>query len=300
MAKQKKNAPKAKDVQDEGLMEFYSSQAKLLLYQYENINQLLGRTFDWTHPANHCEILLRDFLRRHLLQWMSVDKGFIYGLVPSMKKSCHCPEIDILIHNVKDYSPVFKLDDFVIVQPEAVLGIIQVKRTFSKAGKENPLKKGLRQAVEAKQHLLDVLISRRPKNAVQVNIGDLLFPVFSGVVAFDNADDVSLEEAITARHRAHQTEGRYRDTEIRHEISMFLLPTFVGSLRGLCTYTVRNYHKQTYYLYDSESSGLNISLQLLLRNMMWELQPHLTPDKKPFAFPPIDNPPRSFLVPADP
>lgn len=297
MAK-RKSTPTAEIPLSEGLIDFYSSQADLLLAQYENINQLLGPTSDWTHPGNHCEILLRDFLRRHLLQWMSVDKGFIYGRVQRGEKSTHCPEIDILIHNVRDYSPIFKLDDFVIVQPEAVLGIIQVKRTFSRVGKDNPLEKGLRQVVDAKQHLLDVLIQKRPKNAVAVNMGDLLIPVFSGLVAFDETANAVLEDAIIAQHSSYLIESRYDGTKVKHEIGMFLLPTFVGSLKGLCADCRRNFKRQTYYLYNSLYQGRNLSLQLLLYNMMWELQPVLTPETKPFAFPKIENPaPRSFVVP---
>lgn len=63
----------------DGLFQFYSSQADLLLAQYENITQLLGPTTDWTHHGTHCETLLRDFLRRHLLKSMSVDKGYEYS-----------------------------------------------------------------------------------------------------------------------------------------------------------------------------------------------------------------------------
>jgi hypothetical protein len=120
-----------------GLMSFYSSQANVMLDQYENINHLLGVTTDWTHPGTHCEVLLRAYLRRNLLQWMSIDKGYIYGLAKCGDKTYHGPEIDLLVHNTKDYSPLFRLDDFVIVQPEAVLGIIQVKRTF-RAYPDNP------------------------------------------------------------------------------------------------------------------------------------------------------------------
>jgi hypothetical protein len=47
-----------------GLLDYYSSQADLMLGQFDNINRLLGPTTDWTHPGDFCEILLRDFLRR--------------------------------------------------------------------------------------------------------------------------------------------------------------------------------------------------------------------------------------------
>jgi hypothetical protein len=189
---------------------------------------------------------------------------------------------------------VFRLDDFVIVQPEAVLGIIQVKRTFKKVAKEDPLKKGVQQAIDAKRHLLDVLFDKRPKKAVKPNIGDLTIPVFSAVIAFDKADDASLKEAILASHASYLAEGRYLETEISHELGLFLLPTFVGALRGFCAYARRNHIKQTYFLFESEYGSRengkpNISLQLLLSNMMDVLQSLLIKDTRPFAFPSFDK-----------
>lgn len=291
------NTPKAADALAEGLIDFYSSQAKLMLAQYENINQLLGPTKDWTHPGNHCEILLRDFLRRHLLQWMSVDKGYIYGGVSRSGRSLHSPEVDVLIHNVKDYSPVFRLDDFVIVQPEAVIGIIQVKRTFRKVAKNDTLAKGLKQVVAAKQHLLDVLIQKKAKNSVPLNVGDLVIPLFSAVVAFESSNDGSLQDSISAIHQEHKAAGHYDGTAIKDEISLYLLPTFIGSLKGLCAYARRNVERQTYRIYDSQHDDQNLSLQLFLHNMMSELKPLL--DRKPFAFPNIACHPASFVVPPE-
>ena len=85
----------------QGLVDFYSSQADLMLAQYENINRLLGPTTDWTGPGTHCEALLRDLLRRFLLKDAAVDKGFIFGRCDHNGIERHSPEIDILIHDVK-------------------------------------------------------------------------------------------------------------------------------------------------------------------------------------------------------
>lgn len=298
MGKKTNKQDEALEPLQEGLIGFYSSQAELMLAQYKNINQLLGPTTDWTHPGSHCEVLLRDFLRRNLLQWMSVDKGYIYGRVPDGETSSHCPEIDILIHNVKDYAPVFRLGDFVIVEPEAVLGIIQVKRAFKKVADTDPLDKGLRQVIGAKQHLLDLLIQKRPKNAVAPNIGDLNRSIFSAVVAFDKASDVSLEDAILARFNDHFGEKRYGEAEMNHSASIAVLPTFVGSLSGVSAFARRNYRQQTYYLYDADAYQGNLSLQLLLYNLMSELMEHYAPLTRPFAFPKLKSVP-TFKVPPD-
>jgi hypothetical protein len=108
-----------------GLLEYYSSQAELMLAQYKNINRLLGPTDDWTHPGDFCELLLRDFLRKFLPPSLSADKGFFYGRTTLEGEDTHCPEIDILIHDTQQYRPIFRMGDFVIVQPQAVRGIIQ-------------------------------------------------------------------------------------------------------------------------------------------------------------------------------
>jgi hypothetical protein len=294
----KKKQDEALDPLQEGLISFYSSQADLMLAQYKNINQLLGPTRDWSHPGSHCEVLLRDFLRRNLLQWMNVDKGYIYGRVADGSTTAHCPEIDVLIHNVKDYAPVFRLGEFVIVQPEAVLGIIQVKRAFKKVAGTDPLDKGLQQVMGAKQHLLDLLMQKRPKKAVAPSIADLNRSVFSAVIAFEKASDVPLRKAILARFNYHLSEKRFGETEMNHNASMAVLPTFVGSLSGFSAFARRNYKQQTYHLYDAEGYRSNLSLQLLLYNLMSELMEHYAPLIQPFAFPTLKDV-RKFKIPPD-
>jgi hypothetical protein len=297
MAKRKKSKESPGPLQ-EGLISFYSSQAELMLAQYKNINQLLGPTKDWSHPGSHCEILLRDFLRRSLLQWMSIDKGYIYGRVSADDATSHCPEIDILVHNIKDYTPIFRLGDFVIVEPEAVLGIIQVKRSFKKIAKTDPLDKGLQQVVGAKQHLLDLLIQKRPNNAVAPSIADFNRSIFSAVIAFDEAAEVSLKDAILARFNRHLNEKHFGESEVSQSASIAVLPTFVGSLSGISAFARRNRYQQTYDLYDAVTTHGNLSLQLMLYNLMSELMEHYTPLTRPFAFPRL-KPTSSFKIPPD-
>lgn len=104
-----------------GLVDYYSSQAALMLTQFENINHLLGPTRDWTHPGDFCEILLRDFLRRFLPPNLNVDKGYIYGRATVGGKDSHCPEIDILIHDAHRYPPLFRMNDLV---PNVFTGVV--------------------------------------------------------------------------------------------------------------------------------------------------------------------------------
>jgi len=278
----------------DGLVHFYSSQAEMVLSQYENINQLLGPTTDWTHPGTHCEILLRDFLRRHLLQGMSVDKGYVFGRVQRGGTDSHGPEIDILIHNTSDFRPVFRLEDFVIVQPEAVLGMIQVKRTF-RSGKEGPLAKGVRQIVDAKQHFLDVTVQQRIREMTEAYAGDdsrvKKFPelsdrkqAFTAVVSFEDETDKlpeTFRKVLLEAYRANRS-CAYPVGEF--DTSVYVLPDVVVSLKqmALCSGR-RSIAHQKYYFYESVCEGRNIGLQLLLSQLTHAVF-NLGTKKPPFAF----------------
>lgn len=87
---------------------------------------------------------------------MGVDKGFICGLETPDGVRTRCTEIDILIHDQRSFRPVFRVEDFVIVQPEAVLAIIQVKKRLNTSGR-NPLQLGLKNVLAAKRHLFSML-----------------------------------------------------------------------------------------------------------------------------------------------
>jgi hypothetical protein len=291
----------------EGLVHFYSSQAELVLAQYENINQLLGPTTDWTHPGTHCEILLRDFLRRNLLQSMSVDKGYVFGRVQRGATDSHGPEIDILIHNTSDFRPVFRLEDFVIVQPEAVLGMIQVKRTF-RTGKDGTLAKGLRQIVDAKQHLLDVLMQQRIRETTAAQRGDAtlvkttpqypdMAPVFTALVSFEDETDKLPDTFRNVLLDAYRTNRSCVIPESRFDTSVYVLPSVVMSLKhvSLCCGR-RDIAHQTYYFYESVSEGRNIGLQLLLERLTNAVF-SISNKKPPFAFPETVSPVEVMQVP---
>jgi hypothetical protein len=283
------------DPLSDGLVNFYSSQAEMVLSQYENINQLLGPTTDWTHPGTHCETLLRDFFRRHLLQGMSVDKGYVFGRVERGGSDSHGPEIDILIHNTSDFRPVFRLDDFVIVQPEAVLGMIQVKRTF-RSGKDGTLAKGVRQIVDAKQHLLDVTVQQKIRDMTAAYRGDdsrvKTFPeypdmkqVFTAVVSFEDETDKLPETFRKVLLDAYQANRCYVHPDGEYDTSVYVLPDVVVSLKhvALCAGR-RHIAHQTYYCYESVHEGRNIGLQLLLAQLTDAVFDFKT-KKPPFAFP---------------
>ncbi len=291
----------------DGLVAFYASQADLLPSQYENINQLLGPTKDWTHPGTHCEILIRDFLRRHLLQGMSVDKGFVYGRVERGGVESHGPEIDILIHNTVDFRPIFRLEDFVIVQPESVLGMIQVKRTF-RGGKDGTLAKGIRQIVSAKQHLLDVTVQKRVRESAASYQGDDsrvrkfsiwqdMRQVFTAVVSFEDETDRSPETFRDVLLDAYRSNRICVHPDCEYDTSVYVLPDVVASLKhvALCS-SARNIAHQSYNCFDSVCDEKNIGLQLFL-SCMTNVLFDVGITRPPFAFPLTTSPIGEVRVP---
>lgn len=231
-----------------GLFDFYASQAEVMLAQYENIVHLLGRTDDWTAPGTHCEVLLRDFLRRNLPSTFSVDKGFIYGRREVNGMSTHCPEIDILIHDSSLYRPAFRLEDFVIVQPEAVRGVIQVKRTLT-CGQ---LSSAVENVVEAKRFVRDC--------GTQMTVP--LQKVFGAAVFFE--DDIRPP-------KRKVVSDTYRKQIVRHYSEFndaYTLPNYVGSLKHLSLFFGGpNKKRMAYSVYNSIHHGRNAGLQGFLAQL---------------------------------
>jgi hypothetical protein len=266
----------AEDDPTQGLIDFYSSQAALVLEQYNNINQLLGQTNDWTWPGTHCEVLLRSFLRRYMPSCYSVDKGFIFGRREYESSTKHCPEIDILIHDVLNFSPIFQVDDFVIVQAKAVSGIIQVKRTMDIA----TLRRSMKNVVEGKEHFLRFC---SPKSYLSV---------FSAAVFFDERiNSEKEEEKICLWDRLPPYQSVLSEF-FGHQERWRLAPDFIGSLKGVSLYRDQYGEDLIQYIgVPSRLHGKNLCLQL----MLWKASRLISPVgcSMPFAFPTV---PRSEIA----
>ena len=249
--------------QQDGLTDFYSSQAALLLAQYKNIEQLLGPAgSDWTWPGEHCETLLREAIQKILPPSLGVGKGYVHGIRNEGGSIERCPEIDILIYNREMFAPLFSMDKFVIVYPESVVAAIQVKRSLD----ANTLAKAVENVVEAKRHVL---------NTCRFNSTVITEKLFSAIVSF--------EEGITAGD-ATAVSGSYKSalqphiTEFHHG---FVLPDFICSLSNLfLLFTGVNINKMGYQAFAAEQDGKNVALSALLFFLMRKIRPfglHLPP-----------------------
>lgn len=231
-----------------GLVQFFTSQTETMLSQYENIEQLLGPPdSDWTWIGEHCEVLLREAIRKFIPPSLGVAKGYIHGVRRDGRKIDRCPEIDILVFDPEIAAPLFSMGDFAIVRPESVIAIIQVKRTLS----ETTLAKAVDNIVEGKKHIRDC-----PQFGFRKRVGE----VFSAVVTFEDTISDTTNGSISASYiNAIQK-------HITSEKDGYVLPNFVGSLKRLfLLFTGVNNLEMGYQTFSSESDdGTNRCLAILL------------------------------------
>ena len=72
------------------------------------------------------EEILRNFLKTHIPERFAVGTGFVYLNNDSVSRQC-----DLLIYDHVNYAPFFKEGDFVIIHPEAVAAVVEVKATLN-------------------------------------------------------------------------------------------------------------------------------------------------------------------------
>jgi uncharacterized protein DUF6602 len=123
--------------------EFFQIEAKTLLERYHTIETLLphAKTRGAAHrgeEGRYIESLLRSFLNKHLPANLRAVSGFI--LCPSTKTGVqnvervtehhdrHSRQLDVIVYDFDAY-PVFeRFEEFCIVPPEGVVGVISVKK----------------------------------------------------------------------------------------------------------------------------------------------------------------------------
>lgn len=100
-------------------LEYQKSIAREFNATKDRIRYLIGSTH-WGEDGRYKEVILMNFLKRFLPNNIGVGTGFI------KEGSNLSTQIDIIIYN-PTLPLYFKENDFIIVQPKSVLGLIEVK-----------------------------------------------------------------------------------------------------------------------------------------------------------------------------
>ncbi|MCK4948128.1 MAG: hypothetical protein KAS46_07115 [Candidatus Aureabacteria bacterium] len=138
----------------ERVRQFFNSETKALLALYKNIETLIpsSKKAGAAHVAEegrYIESIIRHFLNKHLPNDLKAFSGFI--LRPATKTGNHdrtrrrgetdkhSKQLDIIVYDHKNY-PVFEsFEEFAIVPPEGVVGIVSVKKNLYEAQIKNEL-----------------------------------------------------------------------------------------------------------------------------------------------------------------
>jgi hypothetical protein len=212
---------------------------------------------------------------------MSVDKGYVFGRSPSRSSESHSPEIDVLIHNTLLFRPVFRLEDFVIVQPESVLAVVQVKRTL----KGGQLENAVQNVVSAKNHVVNLLGMRAPNTSFAVRPW-----LYSAVIGFDDHDigEQRLQRCL------NKVRNPYEGSASSSDRSFYILPDFIGSLQGKFFLSSRSMTQRQYRRYPSQLDGRNYCIQAMIASLTETIW-HDLRMQPPFAFDPQYERPLSTL-----
>jgi hypothetical protein len=108
--------------------EFAGSLASELTSLSERIRKLIAHT---SSVGTYRENILQSLLKKHIPERYHVATGFIYG--------CQ-RQIDILIYDRIEYAPLFREGDLVVVPPEAVRAVIEVKTNITATQLSSSLK----------------------------------------------------------------------------------------------------------------------------------------------------------------
>jgi len=114
-----------------------------MLQRYDQIENLIRTGHHSESEGSYCEDLVRAFLRETLPKRFSVDTGFVLGTetdVPwrsgdppawNWKRTTASPQLDVIVHDTDAFAPVIRTGEFVIVLPDAVHAVIEVKKTLT-------------------------------------------------------------------------------------------------------------------------------------------------------------------------
>jgi hypothetical protein len=151
----------------EGHRSYASSFAHELALQSEHLGNLIGHG---PTIGGQREELLRALIERHVPTRFHVATGFVEG---------SDRQVDILIYDQVEFAPLFRAGNLVVVPPEAVRALIEVKSTLNSGDLEDAL-----------THLEDAVGHR--------NSGP---PIFRGIFAYKGATTQTLIDLMVEHYR---------------------------------------------------------------------------------------------------
>lgn len=137
------------------LIEYHKTTTRELLALTNKVRNLITH---WGEDGRYKEAVLQNVIRRFLPERFTLGTGFVIKQTQNRGEHLTSRQIDLIIYD--DSSPIlFKEGDFVILTPDSVRGIIEVKANIQNAG----LTEVLRQANENGQFIFSGKIEKKQR-----------------------------------------------------------------------------------------------------------------------------------------
>ena len=120
-----------------GTKEFHISTAKELLAIKDRVRNLIDH---WGEDGRYKEAVLKTIIQRFLPEKYKIGNGFVVKQTQTRGEHNASKQIDLIIYDTA-YPILFKESDFVILTPDSVKGIIEVKANLENQRFNNVLKK---------------------------------------------------------------------------------------------------------------------------------------------------------------
>jgi len=104
--------------------EYYKNIQQKVLLSRDIINSLVKNQ---RIIGDYYEAIVRDIVRENISEAFSVGRGVIVSRDGATSREC-----DIIVFNAVEYGPLFKSGDILVVTPEAVRCVIEVKGTLGR------------------------------------------------------------------------------------------------------------------------------------------------------------------------
>jgi hypothetical protein len=111
-------------------IEFHKSTAKELLAIKDRVRNLVNH---WGEDGRHQEAVIKTMIQRFLPERYKIGSGFVVRQTHERGNHEPSKQIDLMIYDTS-YPVLFKDNDFVILTPDSVLGIIEVKANATNQG----------------------------------------------------------------------------------------------------------------------------------------------------------------------
>jgi len=164
--------------------QFHISTGKELLAIKDRVRHLIPH---WGEDGRYKEAVLKNVIQRFLPAKFEIATGFVVKQTAHRGQHLSTKQIDLLVYDT-DFPILFKESDFVIVTPDAVRAIIEVKANLENQG-------------------LQKIIKKANQNGQFIYNGktDLRFPFFNSIFSYEGFQMPNMETISNAINTADDT-----------------------------------------------------------------------------------------------